>query len=196
MWLVERVSYDRNDLLRIVGAAWVAQCGGPRSSRMTAYGGRKRNDEKVYRCDRCVGLRSGCMIGAQAGAMPFNQGEILAGRMDGEAIVKVAQVHRGVSMHANRNVHVNQNVRVNRNVNVNRNMRVNGRPGVVAATYHGSAWARPYRWAPGGAIAAGAAGGFVSAATAATWAAPPPQPGLCWYYIDASKRNGFWDNCP
>jgi hypothetical protein len=52
-----------------------------------------------------------------------------------------------------------------------------------------------YRWNPGGAIAAGAAIGFV-AATAATWAGPPPQPGLCWYYTDPSRRQGFWDACP
>jgi hypothetical protein len=126
----------------------------------------------------------------------FDGGRTLALHMDDEAIVKVAQVHRGAggraNVHANRNVRVNQNVRVNRNVNVNRNVHVNGyRPGVAAA----SAWARPYRWAPGGAIAAGAAIGVVSAATAAAWAPPAPQPGLCWYYTDPSKRNGFWDAC-
>ena len=62
--------------------------------------------------------------------------------------------------------------------------------------YGGGAWARPYRWAPGGAIAAGAALGFVGAATAAAWASAPPQPGLCWYYTDPSRRSGFWDVCP
>jgi hypothetical protein len=25
---------------------------------------------------------------------------------------------------------------------------------------------------------------------------PPPQPGVCWYYTDAGKRNGFWEVCP
>ncbi len=25
---------------------------------------------------------------------------------------------------------------------------------------------------------------------------PPPQPGLCWYYTDPSRRQGFWDACP
>jgi hypothetical protein len=64
--------------------------------------------------------------------------------------------------------------------------------------YHGgAAWVRPsYGWAPGAAVAAGAALGFVTAATAAAWASAPPQPGLCWYYTDASKRTGFWDACP
>jgi len=55
---------------------------------------------------------------------------------------------------------------------------------------------RPYRWAPGGAIAAGAAIGVIAAGTAVAWAPPPPQAGLCWYYTDATQRNGFWDSCP
>jgi hypothetical protein len=59
-------------------------------------------------------------------------------------------------------------------------------------------WGRPgYRWAPGGAIAAGAAIGFITAAGAAAYiSSRPPAPGLCWYYTDASRRSGFWDNCP
>ena len=60
----------------------------------------------------------------------------------------------------------------------------------------GARWVRPYRWGPGGAIAAGAAIGFVAAAVAVSWAPPPPQPGLCWYYTDPSQRQGFWDVCP
>lgn len=60
-------------------------------------------------------------------------------------------------------------------------------------------WARPdwYRWGPGGAIAAGAALGFVAAASAAAYAtAPAPAPGMCWYYTDVYRRAGFWDYCP
>jgi hypothetical protein len=66
------------------------------------------------------------------------------------------------------------------------------RPGVRGA------WVRPgwYRWAPGGAIAAGAAIGFVTAATAVAWAGAPPAPGYCWYYSDPSRTKGFWDACP
>ena len=64
---------------------------------------------------------------------------------------------------------------------------------VVARPGYG--W-RHYRWPVGGAIAAGAAIGFVAAATAVAWAPPPPQPGLCWYYTDRSQRAGFWDVCP
>jgi hypothetical protein len=68
------------------------------------------------------------------------------------------------------------------------------RPGVVRL----GGWVRPahYTWRPGGAIAAGAAIGFVAAATAAAWAGAPPAPGYCWYYTDPSRTQGFWDVCP
>ena len=67
------------------------------------------------------------------------------------------------------------------------------RPGVARA-----GWVRPanYYWRPGGAIAAGAAIGFVTAATAAAWAGSPPAPGYCWYYSDPGRTQGFWDVCP
>jgi hypothetical protein len=60
----------------------------------------------------------------------------------------------------------------------------------------GGHWARPYRWPRGGAIAAGAAIGFVAAAAAAAYAVgTPPAPGMCWYYTDPSRTQGFWDYC-
>ena len=67
------------------------------------------------------------------------------------------------------------------------------RPGVVRP----GGWVRPahYYWRPGGAIAAGAAIGVVTAATAAAWAGAPPAPGYCWYYTDPGQRQGFWDVC-
>lgn len=52
-----------------------------------------------------------------------------------------------------------------------------------------------YRWPPGGAIAADAAIGFVTAGTAAAWAGTPPAPGYCRCYTDPSQRRGFWDVC-
>jgi hypothetical protein len=71
-----------------------------------------------------------------------------------------------------------------------------------AVGWHGGAvrvggWARPgnYYWRPGGAIAAGAAIGFVTAAAAASWAGAAPGPNMCWYYRDPSRTNGFWDVC-
>jgi hypothetical protein len=73
------------------------------------------------------------------------------------------------------------------------------RPGVVrAGAVRPGGWVRPahYTWRPGGAIAAGAAIGFVAAATAAAWAGSPPAPGYCWYYTDPSRTQGFWDVCP
>ncbi len=73
------------------------------------------------------------------------------------------------------------------------------RPGVVRPGVRYGAWARPgwYRWGPGGAIAAGAAIGFIAAGAAAAYAtAPAPAPGMCWYYTDPYRRSGFWDYCP
>jgi hypothetical protein len=73
------------------------------------------------------------------------------------------------------------------------------RPGVARPGYGGGVrWARPgwYRWPAGGAIAAGAALGFVTAATAVAWAGAAPAPGMCWYYTDPSRTQGFWDACP
>lgn len=68
------------------------------------------------------------------------------------------------------------------------------RPGGHGA---GTRWVRPnrYWWPAGGAIAAGAAIGVVSAATAAAWAGPAPAPNMCWYYTDPSRTQGFWDVC-
>lgn len=71
---------------------------------------------------------------------------------------------------------------------------------VVRPGYRGGGvrWVRPtgYWWRPGTAIAAGAAIGFVGAATAVAWAGAAPGPNMCWYYTDASKTQGFWDACP
>jgi len=70
-------------------------------------------------------------------------------------------------------------------------------PGWHGGYGHWGGWARPagYWWRPGGAIAAGAAIGFVAAATAAAWAGPAPGPGLCWYYTTPARTQGFWDAC-
>jgi hypothetical protein len=51
-------------------------------------------------------------------------------------------------------------------------------------------------WPTGGAVAAGAAVGFIAGAAAASVAGTPPQPGMCWYYTDSTKKTGFWDVCP
>jgi len=73
-------------------------------------------------------------------------------------------------------------------------------PAAVRPGYRGGGvrWARPgwYRWPAGGAIVAGAAIGFVAAASAAAYAGAAPAPGMCWYYTDPSRTQGFWDNCP
>ncbi len=105
-------------------------------------------------------------------------------------------MNRNMNMNHNVNRNMNVNRNVNRNVNVNRNARVGGVGGYHGGVYRGAWVGRPYRWAPGGAIAAGAAIGFIAAGTTVAWAPPPPQPGLCWYYTDASQQQGFWDTCP
>ena len=87
---------------------------------------------------------------------------------------------------------------------VRRGVAVGPRGGVyryrgAAVVRPGVGWARPgwYRWGPGGAIAAGAAIGFVAAAGAAAYATSvAPAPGMCWYYTDPYRRAGFWDYCP
>jgi hypothetical protein len=101
-------------------------------------------------------------------------------------------MHGGAGRYAGANRNVNRNV--NRSINRNVNGNIN-RAGYGGGYRYGN-WARPgYGWRPGGAIAAGAAIGFVSAATAAAWAGPAPGPGLCWYYTDPSRQQGFWDAC-
>jgi hypothetical protein len=97
-----------------------------------------------------------------------------------------------VNKNVNRNVNVKKNVNVNRNVTVNRGL-YSGRH-----VYTGGAWVRPgaYWWPVGGAVAAGAAIGFASAAVASAWAGQPPGPNYCWFYTDEGRQQGFWDNCP
>ena len=73
-----------------------------------------------------------------------------------------------------------------------------GRAVTGGAVVRSGRWARPggYWWRPGGAVVAGAAIGFVAAATAVAWAGAPPGPNMCWYYTDPSRTAGFWDLCP
>lgn len=66
--------------------------------------------------------------------------------------------------------------------------------GYRARSYGG--WRRPYAWPPGGAIAAGAAIGVMSAEAAVGYATlASPAAGLCWFYTDDSGTEGFWDIC-
>jgi hypothetical protein len=62
----------------------------------------------------------------------------------------------------------------------------------------GRPWVRPpaYYWRPGGAIAAGAAIGFIAATSVGAYAGVAPGPGYCWYYTDPTYTHGFWDVCP
>ncbi|MGQ3285133.1 hypothetical protein [Bosea sp. (in: a-proteobacteria)] len=51
-------------------------------------------------------------------------------------------------------------------------------------------------WNRGGAIAAGAAIGFIAGAAAVSWAGQPPRSGYCWFYTTPARTTGFWDWCP
>ena len=81
-------------------------------------------------------------------------------------------------------------INVNRNVNRQRPANVNrGRWG---------GWARPgYRWGPGGAIAAGAALGFVGRRGQRPPGLAPPRVRACAGITPTQARTqGFWDACP
>jgi hypothetical protein len=134
-----------------------------------------------------VRVRSG---GARHGGP--HRGGVHTGAMHGGARYP-GGAHRGAA-----HVNVNRNIRRNATRNVNRNVHRYGYRGGYAGRRGAAVWAgRPgwYSWAPGGAVAAGAALGFVTAATATAWAGAPPEPDLCWYYTDPSRRQGFWDVC-
>ena len=51
-------------------------------------------------------------------------------------------------------------------------------------------------WKRGGAVAAGAALGFIAGAAAVSLAGNPPRAGYCWYYTTPQRTTGFWDWCP
>jgi hypothetical protein len=119
----------------------------------------------------------------------------------GGSVNRGRSVNRGVSRTNVNRTNVNRANVSRTNVSrttVNRTRNVNVNRTVVRGGGRYGAWARPaaYRWRPGGAVAAGAAIGFVSAVTAAAWAGAAPGPGLCWYYTDPSRTQGFWDACP
>jgi hypothetical protein len=113
---------------------------------------------------------------------------------------KGGKVKASKTAKVNRSAKVNKKVQVNRNLKVNKNVNVNVKRGLYTGRhiYTGGVWVRPsaYWWPVGGAVAAGAAMGFVTAATAAAWAGASPGPDYCWYYTDPSQQQGFWDLCP
>jgi hypothetical protein len=144
----------------------------------------------------CVAIALSGFSPPQAGAVEMLQGPDPTAQLSDGLISKVVVYHRGATYRGPRG-------------------GVYHRGGAYAGVpyrggvYHGGAyrgpyrygayggWARPgwYRWAPGGAIAAGAAIGVLAAGAAVAYAGAAPGPGLCWYYTDPSYRNGFWDRC-
>jgi len=136
-----------------------------------------------------VAKRGGARSGGRAHIAGTQRG---VGRATGVVGTRTNVASRNTSVASRKTNVVNRNTNVvNRtaNVNVNRAANVNVRPG---------GYVRPanYRWRPGGAIAAGAAIGVVTATAAAAWAGAAPAPGYCWFYTDPSRTKGFWDACP
>jgi len=149
----------------------------------------------------CVAMTLGCFASPQAGAIQVYGGANPT-VLDGGMVTKVVVVRRGGAYHGG--VYRGPHGGVYRHGGVYHGGVYHGGAygyrgrayGYRAGAYGG--WARPgwYGWPAGGAIAAGAALGFVGAAAAASWAGAPPAPGLCWYYTDPGQRQGFWDACP
>jgi hypothetical protein len=141
-------------------------------------------------CAAAIALTGTATIASPASAFPGANGALEQQLMQDSPILEIV-VRRGAAVRRTTVVGPRGNV-ASRTV-VRRGAVV--RPGVVAP---GRRWVRPanYYWRPGGAIAAGAAIGFVAAATAAAWAGAPPAPGYCWYYTDPGRTQGFWDTCP
>lgn len=96
----------------------------------------------------------------------------------------VNRAHRGQRPQVNRS-HVNRG-QVYRGRTVVRHHR----PAHVVVVHPRRHWNR------GGAIAAGAAIGFIAGAAAVSWAGPPPRSGYCWFYTTPARTTGFWDWCP
>ncbi|RDJ20143.1 hypothetical protein DWF00_16675 [Bosea caraganae] len=66
----------------------------------------------------------------------------------------------------------------------------NHRPGRVVVVHPRRHWNR------GGAVAAGAAIGFIAGASAVAIAGRAPRSGYCWFYTTPQRTTGFWDWCP
>jgi hypothetical protein len=126
-------------------------------------------------------------------ATALAQGESLATDFSSRARAGGGGAKRGAgsrNVNVNRNANVNRNVNVNANRNVNRNVNVNRRTNVVV---------RPVRvWAPRpyyGTIVGGVALGTMIAVSAASVAPAAPAPNMCWYWVDSTQVQGYWDYC-
>jgi hypothetical protein len=141
-------------------------------------------------CAAVIGLAGFAMTASPTSALVGGAGNSLQQQLKQDSPVTEVYVRRGGSVRRTTVVGPRGNVASRTAV---RRGAVVG-PGVVRP----GGWVRPahYHWRPGGAIAAGAALGFVAAASAAAWAGSPPAPGYCWYYTDPSRTQGFWDACP
>lgn len=125
-------------------------------------------------------VRSGGRNVSHQNARGSRQGSVQTSHRGSRPHVNRGQVNRG---HVNRS-HVYRSHR-GRPV-----VRHHHRPGRVVVVHPRRHWNR------GGAIAAGAAIGFIAGAAAVSWAGQPPRSGYCWYYTTPARTTGFWDWCP
>jgi hypothetical protein len=161
---------------------------------------RERDVWDSVRILACIAVLGATATSNPSHASNFGASRSLATKMPGDArnpdVIEVRAVARGGAVHRTTVVGPRGGAAsrtVARGGTVVRGGAV-VRPGYAGG---GVRWARPgrYSWPRGGAIAAGAAIGFVTAATAAAWAGAAPAPGMCWYYTDPSRTQGFWDYC-
>lgn len=143
--------------------------------------------------------------GNNAMAMPLSQGfaavpqaadhlivlEDVAKKGGAKAGGAKANVNRGGSV--NRSANVNRNTNVNRSTNVNRNTNVNvNRSANVNVVRPVRVWApRPYY----GTVVGGVALGTAILVAAAGTAPAAPAPNMCWFWMDTSQMQGYWDYC-
>ncbi len=140
-------------------------------------------------CAAVIGLAGFAMTASSASALVGGAGSSLQQQLKQDSPVTEVYVRRGGAVHRTTVVGPRGNVA---------SRTVVRRGAVVGPGVRPGGWVRPahYHWRPGGAIAAGAALGFVAAASVVAWAGSPPAPGYCWYYTDPSRTQGFWDACP
>jgi hypothetical protein len=140
-------------------------------------------------CAAVIGLAGFAMTASPASALVGGAGSSLQQQLKQDGPVTEVYVRRGGSVHRTTVVGPRGNAA---------SRTVVRRGAVVGPGVRPGGWVRPahYHWRPGGAIATGAALGFVAAASAVAWAGSPPAPGYCWYYTDPSRTQGFWDACP
>lgn len=113
-------------------------------------------------------------------------GNVSRQNVRGSRPANVQRAHRGGRQHVSRSRGRPSHV-----------YRGRGRPAAVRHRPSRVVVVHPRRhWNRGGAVAAGAAMGFIAGAAAVSLAGPAPRSGYCWFYTTRARTTGFWDWCP